>query len=99
MQKLIPIIVVVVVSLALWFAITSRGKKNDISSSSTQTASNKTQDSASTKDSTNPTETGTALLPMLLPLSPILTQTNKIVQEKILTIAQQLKDTRQLKML
>ena len=40
MQKLIPIIVVVVVSLALWFAITSRGKKTENLTPSTQVANN-----------------------------------------------------------
>lgn len=40
MQKLIPIIVVVFVSLALWFAITSRGKKSETSSTTTAQSPN-----------------------------------------------------------
>lgn len=40
MQKLIPIIVVVVVSLALWFAITSRGRKTENVASNSQATQN-----------------------------------------------------------
>ena len=53
MQKLIPIIVVVVVSLALWFAITSRGKKTSEPANATSTSVQVAGNSSTTETGSN----------------------------------------------